>query len=1112
MRRSRDALARIEHPYWWYGAGRDCPRDVPSIAPKIPVLPPGALPNFSLIPSVTNANSVWTFGHAFRQGDLPTGNYITTSSGVIDPAHFYADIRNLWPDGSTKYAVLSGVSNLTANTLNTLQLAATQTAPSGASVAEPTSLANTNVVLTPGTGSFPIAAGGTYAINSVLGVDRSTWSFGSGGRVRQILGPVMSEFHYYQPTSDAHLTIWWFVRAYSTGAIEIEVVFENGWLNVASPSEKDYSATININGTAVGTFPNLLHFSHSRWSAVYWYSGGASSTPQHNPLYLRATRMVPNFVVGTPDSGAWTGLVSALNPTPFALGNWTTPMGNVGYQAAIGLLPQWESLYCTSADSRAYAATISNYRGCGRWSMHYRDETTGRPVIYTSYPTNAMPLDGWGNPFPSAAGGTNAWDIPHHPSYGYLPYLIEGRYTQLEALQMSASFNILDENPAVREAGGFAGIIACVNSPMTTRGAAWAWRTAGQAAAVSPRLLMGSTPPTPDMNLTNAFVGSISDTAAWNNQNFVLGTLNSGSFKNSIGWLGQYDSYGTGPSGTEWWGASWMVSFQGMALAHIADLGIEGLSNPIDLYAIRDFSANNVILVSGDETTWNFRRAGNYDRPYLTGSSNPAAPIFEAIPSAFASFKAQYGLTTLTANSGDPLMDHGSNAVVLNPDPNQNDTSNTGDGYWALHISVLSRAVDNGAPGAVPAYNIVAAANNFNPTAQGANDRPQFALAPAVLPAFVPSVGTFENISSAPNGLMSSVDPCPAKTCVYSEENGQEGVFVLWNGCAWAPNYSPAGAVLFHGGGHQGYGGNEAYAFDLTTRTWIRHKVPSPYNEPNYNADGEYPDGQPFPPHMYGGLGYLPPPYGGTKGALIRLGFAGAPVTQHMYKMVLSDTPLNDTWVRWGPAPLTETDSYNACVWDTRRHQFWVLGGGNSNDLISIDTNGNISAIANTGTNVDSQVGIAYSHEFDFLVALGTAGGISKVWGRFPSAASGTYFAQLNTTGTFPQDPSRNGIIWSRTLGCFVQYDGNGATYVNVLKPPPGAAPDLLNGTWTWSQQTLTGAAGATPVVGNYGSGYNGNWGRFIEIPYLRTFLYTDGASNPVQMWRLNGMALVGGN
>jgi hypothetical protein len=665
---------------------------------------PGQLPTFTLTSAAANGLHAWTFGHAFKMGDVPSGRYLTSDANSSQ-----ADVRNRWSDGSVKFAVLSGISNLVQGAAKSIVLATSASASSGSTVPEPTSL---DVTV-----AFSGGISGTYALQSCLGVDRSTWNKGAAGRVRRIPGPVMSEFHYYCPTSDAHVAVWFYVRCYSSGATEVETVVENGWIRVASPSQKDYSVTVVVGGSTRFS-GSLSHFHHTRWSRADWIGVDPRITPKHNAAYLRSTKLLPNYGYTSPSAAAFTGMATAINPVPFSLGNWTANMGGTGAQDPIGLLPRWEALYCTSADARAYASTISNQRGSGRWPVHFRDESTGRPATFSSYPDVTF-KSGWGTRLPTAAGGENTWDTPHHPSTGYLAYLIEGRWPALESLQFVAAYTILDTNPDTRFGGG---VLACINSPMTTRGAAWVWRTVGQAAGISPTQLLGGLP-SADESLQRSFATSVSDTATWARQRYVDGTRDGGAHRNSVGWLGQYDQY-TGPT-TEWWGGSWMVQFQSLALGHISDLGIENLAAPADLVAMRNHSYENCLSQLGDNSGWNFRHGAVYARPYLKGSSTPGAPAFMTAAEAYASFLASSSLGALPDAVGGTLKAHTSDTDMAN-----GDSSNDGSGFWAVALSVLAMAVEHGKPGAAGKWSIVTAASNYNPGGHGAHDNPVFAVVP----------------------------------------------------------------------------------------------------------------------------------------------------------------------------------------------------------------------------------------------------------------------------------------------------------------------------------------------------------------------------------------------
>ena len=82
-------------------------------------------------------------------------------------------------------------------------------------------------------------------------------------------------------------------------------------------------------------------------------------------------------------------------------------------------------------------------------------------------------------------------------------------------------------------------------------------------------------------------------------------------------------------------------------------------------------------------------------------------------------------------------------------------------------------------------------------------------------------------------------------------------VLVAWSGAAYD---SKRARVLFHGGGHVDYAGNEVYAFDVNTFRWSRIWGPSPQIPAADVSEGrdEYPDGNPAAVHSYDGLNYIP--------------------------------------------------------------------------------------------------------------------------------------------------------------------------------------------------------------------------------------------------------------
>ena len=67
--------------------------------------------SFTLSSATGGANLPFTLGQAFRQGQVPAGKFVGSSLAGLQVAP-----KNYWPDGSLKFAILSGRATLAANT------------------------------------------------------------------------------------------------------------------------------------------------------------------------------------------------------------------------------------------------------------------------------------------------------------------------------------------------------------------------------------------------------------------------------------------------------------------------------------------------------------------------------------------------------------------------------------------------------------------------------------------------------------------------------------------------------------------------------------------------------------------------------------------------------------------------------------------------------------------------------------------------------------------------------------------------------------------------------------------------------------------------------------
>lgn len=641
--------------------------------------------------SPSSGTKPFTIGQAFKQGDVPSGQTVASADAVS----LQVDIKNAWADGSAKFALISGRAALVANTAKIVSLT-TASPPGGAALTE-TDLTNSGV-----TASIQYGATCTVNLSSLIG-QTSTLSAGrmTAGRVRTwASGPVMSNWIYYSRCgSDAHLSVWFDVRLYSSGEVEIVPWIENSTLNVASPTSKTGTATFVMNGTT--RYTASLPFPHhtravlaSGTTLSHWSGTAPAVTPKHDVAYLQTTKMVPSYYATTSaGSDLWARTASTYTPLTEADIPYSG-MGGTGYGDWIGLIPEWEVAYLTGAgDARAYNASIINSYSAGGLDIHFRDETTNQPVKMSSYPNlvigNGENIASTGassnNTYtPTASGTTGAgWDIPHHPSIGYVTYLLTARFYFLEELQFVSAINCLTDTDVTRQFG------ACVHKTtsgsLIPRGAAWALRTDAQAVAVTPD---GDAMRTELLNTYSS------------NVNYYHGVYVAQA-NNPQGFVKSYDDYngvGTNP----WVFAPWMDDFFTGSIGFGMDI-VTGLSgaNQAKLSAFFTWKANAVIgrLGGTGATEYYFADAGQFNLPLApldTSNFDTGAGPW------YANFGAVYD-----ANFGSPHPQ-------LPVDGNlRGGNFPAGTSYWGNLQPAIAYAVSQGVPGAAAAYNRMVGAGNW---------------------------------------------------------------------------------------------------------------------------------------------------------------------------------------------------------------------------------------------------------------------------------------------------------------------------------------------------------------------------------------------------------------
>lgn len=650
---------------------------------------------FQLSSAVGGSNLPFTLGHAFRQGDVPGGKFVGSNLAKLQVV-----AKNIWPDGSLKFATISGHVTLTANAAHSVTLNLSGAAP-GAALA---------TAALRSTGITAAIDAGTYGAASWSGADWDapfkTW----------VAGTEMSSWIYRKAIgTDAHLVGWLEVRLYTGGQVEVLPWIENGYLKVAAPTSKKATYSFTLGGTqrfsAAIDLPHHCRTVLLQGSALsYWLGSDPRIVPAHDKAYLQASRLVPAYGAVVPSSAAALATLPTTY-TPLQQGNYSPSMAQTGYHGAIGLLPEWDVLYLASSDARAYAGAIINAYGAGRYPIHYRDETTQRPLLFSSYPNlviggnSGVTATGGSSRLdftPAAAGTAPApWDSAHHPSVGYMAYLMTGRHYFMEEIQFSATLHFLKNTDIARQYT--AGVFLSNAGANTTRGAAWAWRTLAQAACATPD---------DDTALRKQLLASMAANVDYYHGIYVAKP------NNAQGIVAPYVNYAQGSGKLA--EAPWQQDFFTAAVGYSLDLG---LALPADsaarLASFFAWKAQSVIgrLGGTADSEYLYRDAATYtlavaptETPDYTGGTGPW----------YATWGDVYAATTGVRNPGveGPLRG------AYYPDASS---------YWGNMLPAIAYAVQHNVPGALAAYNRMTKASNWNLLAADWNSAPVWSVVPHAL-------------------------------------------------------------------------------------------------------------------------------------------------------------------------------------------------------------------------------------------------------------------------------------------------------------------------------------------------------------------------------------------
>ncbi len=741
-------------------------------------------------------------GMAFAQGDFPATSGIAAQSltnGQID-------VQTTWPDGSAKFAIVSGLATVPAGG----SLSCTLVRGSGASggAISTTELQTVAGTVTIGAGAFGSAS----------------WTGSDWASPFRVIcaGPTMSSWVYRKPIgSDAHLVGWLEVRLFVGGALEVLPWVENGYINVPSPTSKSETYTFTLGGTQRESIAMDIP---ARTRAVlvtgtklaHWLGTEPDITVRHDASYLMSTGVVPYYSKVSADSvvSAWVDSITS----PQEQGRFPSGMGSAGAHPSIGLLPQWDTLYLTNGSAKTWRVLQQQGYRAGRYGIHYRDESTNRVPRATDHSTrvfggtSGMSDQGASTTSSGATAQTGtappAYKISHAPSMGYMAALVTGRWFHAETTQFAAAMQGFIQSDVYRTWAS--GVMAYrVRSYMQARGFGWAIRTLAQACVV-----------TPDGDaLRTELQSHLNQTVAYNHAQFVAQS------HNPFGWMTDYTPDLSAAAVTPQLGQPFMQDFIMQALGYARQALDDGITESAKFAAWYEWAAASVIGRMGGTgaTEWLYRDA---EAAYQIAISpvtfpnwaNGSGPWYSdwgaAWTATFETPNAEVGGKTIHANYTFPYT-QSVPAKTLGDGSLREGAIGNDSSYWHNFQPALAYAVEHNITGAREAWaRFVGAANFTSGVESFAASNPIWSVYPRAArtwsvgmatDTWVPLTGTtWSTWASAniPAGAYKGSNPLNAIVDAYCDPA------------------SDSGAEYFFGGGHGDGSCNAVVKFDHESLTY----------------------------------------------------------------------------------------------------------------------------------------------------------------------------------------------------------------------------------------------------------------------------------------------------
>lgn len=362
-------------------------------------------------------------------------------------------------------------------------------------------------------------------------------------------------------------------------------------------------------------------------------------------------------------------------------------------------------------------------------------------------------------------------------------------------------------------------------------------------------------------------------------------------------------------------------------------------------------------------------------------------------------------------------------------------------------------------------------------------------------------------IISVPTGPGSTVRTLYTATGASTGGNFANGIGAF-SGGTFATGYGAAGSLLYWGGGHNDYGGNELYAFGVATGLWSKPGLQSPSGSCNYTTS-LWPDGKPCAEHTWDGLVYAP-----TTNQMFQMPGSSDYGTVEGTSYIDAFSFTDSAWTRKGrisngvdlsaqhESAMTAYDSQNNVIWWHGGSKYLSYGGtgtlGNILKKISVTTGDTVASYASRGFSQNGSMLYAPNLKAIIIINPRRSGAQDiAVW----DVSSGTPVLAITpfTGGMIPDEAW--GFAWDPIANKGVSYSGSGSSVVTLTPPANWATTH----TGTWAFATVPAASGSAvptrPPLNIW------LFDRFSYAPALCGFVAVMGVDEPVWAYRLTGGA-----